>query len=286
MGQKTDIEWCDSTVNPNTGCDGCELWGELRKSCYAGPIHEGRLASAFPGLYAPDFTEVRLAPGRTVKAAAYSDLTGKSRPGKPWLDGMPRTIFVGDMGDIFSKAVPFGHLKSEVVDVALSRTGRQHIWMLLTKRPGRALRFQDWLGWNFDWPRNIWIGTSITDQRTWTRADSLCFLSSAVRFLSLEPLVGPLESAVETFQWVIVGGESGPRARPFDLDWARRLRDECGKLNVPFFMKQLGSNPIHNGCPLKLRDHHGGDWDEWPNDLRIRQMPWPRRVPNHEELSR
>jgi len=110
LGKTTEIQWCDSTVNPTTGCDGCELWSEHGpRTCYAGILHEGRMAKALPDLYDKDFTQVRLAKGRMVKAAAWSDLAGTDRPDKPWLNGMPRTIFVGDMGDILSRTISYDY---------------------------------------------------------------------------------------------------------------------------------------------------------------------------------
>jgi hypothetical protein len=99
MGKETFIQWCDSTVNASTGCDGCELKQPGKDgSCYSVPIHENRLAKSLPLLYDPDFHNVRIIPGRIPQAAKWSDLTGTVRPDKPWLDGLPRVIFVGDLG--------------------------------------------------------------------------------------------------------------------------------------------------------------------------------------------
>ena len=105
MGRETEIQWCDSTINPTTGCDGCELWSKNDRSCYAGNYHEARLASAMPVLYAKDFNEVRLVEGRVKQAANWADLMGVDRIGmkhvsdKPWLSKYPRIIFISDMGD-------------------------------------------------------------------------------------------------------------------------------------------------------------------------------------------
>ena len=96
MSVKTKIQWCDSTVNPTMGCDGCELWGDQRRSCYAGTLH-ARFGGVTPG-YAPTFEQVTLFSGRTSEAARWSDLTGKKRPEKPWLDGMPRSVGFGQKG--------------------------------------------------------------------------------------------------------------------------------------------------------------------------------------------
>jgi len=328
MGNHTNIHWCDSTVNPTTGCDGCELWKLLGTkadllrvmggSCYAGNFHEQRLSKSLPALYAADFTEVRMAPGRMAKAAAWSDLTGKDRQDKPWLNGLPRTIFVGDMGDILSGAVSFEYLRSELIIPAQSWKGRRHIWMVLTKRPGRLAEFARWL-WDNDWtewPKNIWVGTSITGKASLGRIDDLVAVPAAYRFLSVEPLIEPVDlspwlygeaygstagkrggpggqtvtAGPAPISLVIVGGESGPHARPFNLQWARDIRDQCEAAGVAFFMKQLGAKPRENvkgpefGLPsglmsnkyqwaMKLKDSHGGDWDEWPADLRVREFP-------------
>lgn len=320
MGQKTDIQWADSTVNPTTGCQGCELWkpdDPDRRDCYAGQLHETRLAKSLPMLYAPQFHEVRLAPGRMAKASRWSNLTGTDRPDKPWLNGRPRHIFVGDMGDIFSKAVPFEYLKEELIDVAQSKHGERHIWMILTKLPSRALEFYHWLqGHEIDWPENIWTGTSVTTQSTTKRIPYLLKIPG-MKFVSAEPLWGLVdltpwlidedipdrynsetddrvfgcyETEDEIFFWkerlslVIAGGESGPKARPCDLAHIRSLRDQCKAAGVACFIKQLGSNCVEraryaNGKTtgstvyFDFKDSKGGDIDEFPEDLRIREFP-------------
>jgi protein gp37 len=315
MGSNTDIEWCDSTVNPTTGCDGCELWHVRDKGpCYAGVLHESRLAKSLPKLYAPSFTEVRLAPGRMAKAAAWSDLRGKPRPDKPWLDGKPRMIFVDDMGDLFSKAVPFDYIDAEVLDTAQSAAGSKHLWMLLTKQPSRAATFGRWLADRGKaWPENVWLGTSVTSQKTAdSRISHLLAIPAAVRFLSVEPLLGPVELEpwlspayvaeanpdgtgydVPGLDWVIVGGESGPGARPCNLAWIRSIVAQCGAAGVPVFVKQLGSTPYtshtaathlpgdiytlakNDGGRVEHRGvthPKGGNPAEWPEDLRVREF--------------
>lgn len=293
MGKGTSIQWCDDTVNPTTGCDGCELHQRGkngRKSCYAGTLHESRLAKAIPELYAENFTEVRLAPGRMAQALAARDLTGTVRTDKPWLNGLPRMIFVGDMSDIFSSAVRFHYIKTECVDGALSRKGRRHIQMWLTKRANGAVDFADWLKdlHGMDWPENIWQGTSITNTTTMHRAALLADHPAKFKFLSIEPLIESIQidpDLLSQFQLVIVGGESGPDARPFNLDWARSIRDQCERAGVPYFLKQLGyrATDERNGLAghglavhpdakglvsRRLNDPHGGDESEWPPDLQ------------------
>jgi protein gp37 len=301
MGSHTHIGWCDSTVNPTTGCDGCELFIPGKGGpCYAGKLHEGRLAHSLPVLYAPKFTEVRLAPGRMVQAAAWSDLAGKARPDKPWLDGMPRTIFVGDMGDIFSNAIPFEYLKTELIDVATSPKGRRHIWMILTKRGAGMASFAAWLlERGIGWPTNIWAGVSITNRSSLARVRGLLCTPAKVRFLSVEPLWEDVEFGqwFDDLSWIIVGGQSGSDSHVFDVAWARKIIAKCVTWGVPCYLKQIGARPIESEpddgpewpVPLVygnrgfiepvLRDSHGADWDEWPSDLRVRQMPTPAGVP-------
>ena len=103
MSVKTKIQWCDGTVNPTMGCDGCEIWSSQIKTCYAGILHT-RFGGVTPG-YSPSFDEVTLFPGRMAEAAGWSDLSGKTRKDKPWLNGMPRLTFVSDMSDALSKIV-------------------------------------------------------------------------------------------------------------------------------------------------------------------------------------
>ncbi len=271
MSKKTGIQWCDDTVNPTSGCDGCELWVPGQGGpCYAGNLHENRLSKSLPTLYDPVFTNVRLIPGRMVKALRCMDLTGIARPAKPWLGTTPRKVFVGDLGDVFSKAVPFDFLKAEIIDLA--RHCPHHI-QLLTKQPQRALQFAAWL--NEPWPENVWVGTSITGAASLPRIKYLSQIPATQRFLSIEPLINDPKLTAQTIagiDWMIIGGESdqGPlAARPFDPQWARDVVNLGQQTGVAVFVKQLGSRPIR----LTLSDTHGGEWDEWPDDLKIRQMP-------------
>jgi protein gp37 len=274
---QTKIQWCDSTVNPTSGCDGCELWIRgITEVCFAGQIHtrfEG--TKAYPG----PFEEVNLHPGRMAPYARLSDLTGQSRPGRPWLDGLPRTIFVGDMADVMSRAVPFAYLRDEVIGAIISPRGQRHLWMILTKQPHRLAEFARWYTPEAGpWPTNVLWGTSVTTQAKTTRIDALLEVPGQ-RFVSAEPLWGPIDVRLSGIDLVIAGGESAARgkswqdAKPCDLAWLRSLRDQCRRSGVPFFLKQLGSNPQGPDGRLRLRDGHGGDWGEWPDDLRVREMP-------------
>ncbi len=317
MSDKTPIEWSDSTVNPTMGCDGCELWNEVLKTCYAGVLHDMRGGN--PG-YAPSFKEVTMFPGRMAKTLKWSDLTGKERPDKPWLNGMPRLIFVSDMSDALSKVVSFEYLEQEIIDV-VPKAPHQYLW--LTKRPKRMAEFAEWLmAKGKEWPSNLWAGTSITDQPTAdVRIGQLLRVPAKIRFISAEPLLGPIEfsdvtkrpdavsqlgkKALDGIHWVIVGFESGPKdkARQGKVDHAESIRFQCRVAGVKLFIKQLGTNPVwdlsavipeasdediqadplaaaqwdinrHNS-PMHLKDKKGGDWNEWPEGLRVREFPTP-----------
>jgi len=311
MGEKTNIEWCDSTVNPTTGCDGCELWnGRDIRICYAGNLHEGRLAKSIPKLYAPDFREVRLAPGRMMKAARWPDLRGQERPDKPWLNGLPRMIFVGDMGDFMSRKVPDEYVKREIIGAITSREGSRHFWLLLTKQIHRLFEFSLQLG---GLPDNCMAMTTITGQAVaGARIADLTMVNCKWRGISAEPLweevVMPRETmgrccgcqtcqfqgwhqiAKPKIDWVIVGGQSGSDPKTFYLDHARSMIAQCKAAGVDVFVKQLGAAASDevNGVAgyalkvpqeaaplisLRLRDKKGGDINEWPPDLQIRQMP-------------
>lgn len=295
MAIGTDIQWTDDSVNPVNGCSGCELFSSTDRqaaTCYAFKIT--RLRRKHPG-FTPDFARPKLFPGRMKTAAGQRDLKGTVRPNKPWLRRLPRLIFISDMGDALSEVgaidgnntpidgggVPFEFLKAEIIDAVLSENGQRHIWQWLTKRPQRLKMFEKWLmaAHGLTIPTNVWIGTSVTSKKTLNRVKQLATVGivSNTRFLSVEPLWEPVSLLpyLGKIGWVIVGGESGSRgrAKPFECDWARKLRDECAAAGVPFFLKQLGGNVTDGGQPLVLPDSHGGDWNEWPGDLKVRQLP-------------
>jgi protein gp37 len=236
MSDRSAIEWTQATWNPVTGCTkvspGCD-------HCYAETF-----AERFRGV-----------PGHPYEGGF--DLTFRpERLEQPlrWLK--PRMIFVNSMSDLFHENVPKTYMQ-QVFEV-MSRA-HQHTFQVLTKRPGRMASIlrqiqPDPLG-------NVWLGTSIELDRLVWRADKLRDTPAAVRFLSLEPLLGPLPNLdLTAIDWVIVGGESGPRHRPLDLEWVRDLRDRCIAANVPFFFKQWGGrNPKTGGRTLD-----GRTWDDMP----------------------
>ncbi len=286
VGKNTKIQWTDSTVNPVMGCDGCELWGNERKTCYAGVLHKMR--SGHKG-YARNFTDPEVFPGRMADAAKMSDLSGTTRvgskdlPAEPWLDGCPRLLFVSDMGDALSKAITFEYLNQEIIDTVKSQLGSRHIWLWLTKRPERMAKFSQWLeDRSICWPDNLWAGTSVTSRVHVSRMRQLQGVGNerTRRFISAEPQTELIEvqKYLKGIHWVIQGGEAGQshkELRPFHLEWAKSLRDQCSEAGVPYFLKQLGTLRFFGGRRIKEKGPagHGGDWDKWPEDLRVREVP-------------
>lgn len=288
MGRDTLIEWCDSTVNGSSGCDGCELWNAEKRICYAGNLQTVRLSKSLPKLYSPDFSEVRMIPGRFAQAASWSDLRGVERPTKPWLNGKPRCIFVGDLGDTFSRGVTDEYLTRELLGAITSKNGQRHFWMLLTKRPRRLASLSEMWG---GLPDNVMAMTTVTDQNTaLQRIGRLLDVRCKWRGISAEPLLGPVSLLsmaldrddslfrywpltgahlrdgyneprtrpdAQTIHWIVAGYESGTDAQPGHPYWARDLRDQCRDAHVPFFFKQWGSFAPSAAQPIR-GVHTGG----------------------------
>ena len=262
MSKDTRIPWCDSTVNPAVGCDGCELHGRGagESHCYAASLV--RRYAGLPG-WPTSFDTPELFAGRIEQACRWSDLTGMGRPGKPWLSGYPRTIFLGDLADVFTESLPIEWLAPYLSTMAQV----PHIWILCTKRPGRARQFFE----RYPCPPNLWLLTTVTGSATAHRiAELLRVPGVAVRGISLEPMLRPIdldacgatgmkhpdegtfcERAVD---WLILGGESGPGARPMCPEWAQAVRDQCTREGIPFFFKAWGGQA--RGCLLDDREWH------------------------------
>ena len=214
MSANSKIEWTDTTWNPVTGCTkvshGC-------KNCYAERMSE-RLKAMGAEKYSNGF-EV------TLHASVVTE---------PLKWKQPRHIFVNSMSDLFHEDVPISFIQSIFHTMNLAE---QHVFQVLTKRPARVVELNDALNWS----PNIWFGTSIESTRWIDRLDLLKQTSAQVKFLSLEPLLGPLPSLqLDGIDWVIVGGESGPGARQMRGAWVREIRDHCVANEVPFFFKQWG----------------------------------------------
>lgn len=242
--------------------------------CYAGSLHHFFNASGSRLGYAPAFDRPTVFPGRVAKVAKLPPPSEVEALEKPWLRGCKRMIFVSDMGDALSASISFDFLLAEVIRPVASAEGARHIWLWLTKRPARMAEFSAWLAERaVAWPDNLVAMTTITNRHTVGRIQALQKVRAKHRGLSLEPLWGAVSLPLEGIDWVIVGGQSGANAQPFDLNWARSLRDDCRRAGVPFFLKQLGRTPVIGGAPISLTNKHGGDWGEWPEDLRIREVP-------------
>ena len=308
MGKDSAIAWTDHTFNPWWGCarvsPGCE-------HCYAELLATVRHKLPVWGVDAE----------RKPMSEAYwrAPLKWNREAEKA---GVRRRVFCASMADVFELLPERNAAGRAVQDAARARLwplieATPHLdWLLLTKRPENVIRLVPWgrfdgpgPDWYPAWPKNVWLGTTVEDQR---RADEripiLLSIPARVRFVSAEPLLEPVDLGLigtvarstlprhtavhELIDWVIVGGESGPGARPFDLDWARDIVGQCKAAGVACFVKQLGSRPestnkaayleaarrgssegLGRSRAISLRDRKGGDPAEWPPILRVREWP-------------
>jgi len=181
---------------------------------------------------------------------------------KPYRWAKPRVVFVNSMSDLFHEDVPLEFIQ-RVFDVM--RECSQHTFQVLTKRSERLFTLAEQL----PWPTNVWMGVSVEDEQVLHRVEHLQQVSAHVRFLSCEPLIGPLNSlSLDNIQWVIVGGESGPGARPMQAIWVESILSKCREWGVPFFFKQWGG-PRKNRAGRLL---HGRTYDEFPlNGVQLMQ---------------
>lgn len=311
----TAIEWTDATWNPTRGCSrvspGCV-------NCYA-----ERVAMRFSGEGQPYAGLAKLRggrPGWTGKVRLVPEMLAR-----PLHWRKPRQVFVNSMSDLFHEALSDEEIAAVVGVMAACP---QHSFQVLTKRAERMLEWYEWVSdaeephpanrcvalaedalrdwrdgkgwWNKQWPlTNVWLGVSVEDQECANeRIPHLLDTPAAVRFLSCEPLLGPIDLTpwLPSLDWVIVGGESGPDARPCEVEWVRALVRQCREANVACFVKQLGARVHHvrrweppplryerldlTGCAhahrILLRHPKGGDPREWPEDLRVREYPTER----------
>jgi len=214
MAQSSHIEWTDATWNPVTGCSkisaGCKFCYAERMAIRLQAMGQARYTNGFAVTLHPDLLD---APKR-------------------WRS--PRLVFVNSMSDLFHESVPASFIKQVFQTISECP---QHIFQILTKR-SRRLRE---LAPELRWPENLWMGVSVEDARVVFRIEDLVQVPAAVRFLSCEPLIGPLDALpLDRIGWVIVGGESGPGARPMRREWVLSLLGQCREHNVPFFFKQWG----------------------------------------------
>jgi len=237
MSVSSAIEWTDSTWNPVTGCSkvspGC-------KHCYAEVFAERW--RGIPGHHFQQGFDLRLWPERLSLPLRWK---------------RPRRIFVNSMSDLFHERIPFAFVQ-EVFETM--ERAHWHTFQILTKRSATLAEIAP----SLKWPVNVWIGVSIETSSLLGRADHLRSVPASVRFLSLEPLLGPLSQIdLSGIHWVIVGGESGSGARPMQAKWVREIRGKCRKANVAFFFKQWGG--VQKKRHGRILD--GRTWDEFPQAI-------------------
>ena len=243
MSERSRIEWTETTWNPTTGCDrispGCD-------NCYALALSK-RLKAMGSAKYQTDGDPRTSGPG-------FGITTHEAALRQPYRWSGHKTVFVNSMSDLFHARVPLEFVQRVFSVIADTP---QHTYQLLTKRSARLPKIANQL----DWPANLWLGVSIEDASHLYRADDLRRIPAAVRFLSCEPLLGPLAGLDLTgIGWVITGGESGPNARPLDVGWVREIRDTCADAAVPFFHKQWGGRTPKAGG--RILD--GRVWSDMP----------------------
>jgi protein gp37 len=242
MADQSAIEWTEATWNPVTGCHkvspGCA-------HCYAETFAERWRGT--PGHAYEQGFDLKLWPQRLELPLRWR---------------RPRVIFVNSMSDLFHEDIPFEFV-AQVFETMVRADW--HVFQVLTKRHERLAE----LAPHLPWPENVWMGVSIENRRFVHRADYLREVPSAVRFISAEPLLGPLEGLdLRGMDWLIAGGESGAKHRRMDLDWARALRELCVEERVAFFFKQVGGRTSKAGG--RLLD--GRTWDEMPTPGRGRVL--------------
>lgn len=231
---QSSIEWTEMTWNPTTGCSkisqGC-------KFCYA-EIMSKRLQAMGIEKYKDNFSV------RTHPSSLQAPYTWKKS----------KVVFVNSMSDLFHKDIPLSYIKDVF---RVMRENPHHVFQILTKRSERLLEISSQLKWT----HNIWMGVSVEDMKVINRVNSLRRTGARVKFLSLEPLIGPLPDLnLESIDWVIVGGESGHNPRPMKTDWVLDIQKQCEEKDVAFFFKQWGGrNKKQNGRTL-----NGRTYDDMP----------------------
>lgn len=261
MSANSKIEWTHHTFNPWWGCvrvsPGCE-------NCYA----ETWAKRTGHDVWGPAKTTPRreMSDGHWQKPLAWNRKAEEA--------GERARVFCASMADVFEDHPQLPALRARLW--LLIEATPWLDWQLLTKRPENILRMAP-EHWGDGFPPNVWVGTSVEDQRRWDeRVPVLVRVPASVLFLSMEPLVGPVRCSgeLELIEWVIIGGESGAKARPLDVQWVRDILAACREVGTAPFVKQLGAS-WHEQLALvrPVRDAKGGDPAEWPADLRVREFP-------------
>lgn len=269
MAEATKIQWATHSFNPWMGCAkvsaGC-------RSCYAETLVTGRMGLPVWGAHA----DRKITADSTWKEPYRWQKKARAA-------GERHRVFCASLADVFEPRPEVAEARRRLFQLIEGTPDLD--WLLLTKRPESAARLARDAGWTGDWPENVWAGTTVESQEMFVeRVPHLLGVPARVRFLSCEPLLESIDltlvqvgaygvNPLHDIGWVIVGGESGPGARPFDLEWARQIRHQCNAGGSTFFFKQAGSRPVDGGAPLKLRDSKGGDLAELPADLRVQQFP-------------
>jgi len=294
MSQSTNIEWTDATWNPTRGCsrvsEGC-------RNCYA-----ERIAARFSQGFGDSHKEQGTFAGYAIQTESGPRWTGKvelieSKLLEPLHWKKPRRVFVNSMSDLFHENLPVEAIDRIFAVMALTPN---ITYQVLTKRAGRMREYLQLTqscavpkgSWADLLPLpNVWLGVSVENQPTADeRIPELLRTPAALRFVSYEPALADVDFTrwlacdghlARTFgneflDWGIIGGESGPGARPFDLNWARNTIRQFKAAGVPLFVKQVGSHVIQDGERRIKADKKGGDMHEWPHDIRVREFPTVR----------
>jgi len=253
VAAQSSIEWTDATWNPVTGCTktspGC-------KHCYA-----ERMARRLQAMGQPNY------------ANGFQTTLHERMLELPLRWKRPHRVFVNSMSDLFHEAVPLSFIQA-VFDVM--HRANWHHYQVLSKRSARLLELDPFIRWE----PHIWMGVSVEDERRAFRVDHLRRTGAIIKFLSLEPLLGPLPNLdLDGIDWVVVGGESGPGARLVNAAWVREIRDQCQQAAVPFFFKQWGGQVKAKGG--RMLD--GRTWDEMP-PVKSGTIGRPRLVPAYALL--
>ncbi len=251
MGQSSKIQWTDATWNIARGCKKVDA---DCKFCY---------------MYRESLNESRYNPKQITRTKTVFNLPLKLKE--------PSKIFMSSLTDVFIEEID--SYRHEAWDII--RACPHHTFQILTKRPER-IKSQLPLDWGMGY-KNVWLGTSIGHEEAMYRVEELCQVEAEVRFLSIEPLYERLQDVIPIdwsdgspmIDWVIIGGESGNDRgkylyRSCQVEWIEDIIEQCRKADVPVFVKQLGR---HLAKELNLSDRHGGNIDEWPKHLRIREFP-------------
>ncbi len=264
MAAESKIEWTHATFNPWRGCTkismGCTY-------CYAETL--AKRNPGVLGIWGPKGTRVVASESYWRQPIRWNQEAREA--------GERRRVFCASLADVFEDRDELEEPRDRLWSLMFKTP---HLdWLLLTKRPEYA---REWINY-CSLPANAWLGVSVEDQqRANERIPELLKIEASVRFLSVEPLLGPVDLTpwLKSLDWVIIGGESGHRARPCNLAWIRSIRDQCLQAaGASVFIKQLGSVPMDESVhrygltALALRDAKGGDWSEWPEDLRVREYP-------------